>query len=606
MTRSEKLPRRIRTIAKRSASQLSNSGAPGRPQPAAGLDPYSRHLEQLVNDLVSGDLHDVEKLAQSRSEVVMSNAFDLDPTDPELWPRLLILDASPLGGGSATGMLLASEFRGWPVSRLLQVSSADSRQLKLHRLKGADIAGHPVDVGQAAGAIETFQPDLIFFRPDSRSWPLIELWNKIDDGTTPVALNIVDDWLARISDDNPGEYVKWDQAIESLAARSSQGWAISGVMAEDLAQRYGLEFDVISNMAELGDWTPGTDLPNGAVHFHYAAWPANRKGGNSLNQLALVLSKQDPTKTSLQMCIPDHGDSKIYGEIFANLKNVNCRPWTFGQEYRNFLESAGINVVTFNFDKTTIGYLSHSFANRIPELMASGRPILVIGPRELLSVRYLEASGAAILIEEPEIEEIERVVQALLADAPLRQRLSAAAKAEAKRFDAAEVRPLFHAKLIGAARGYSLDPTWTTNPLERVIDRPETHVAGPAKVLHPADFAFGPFLRGDAVFDETALVKKVFDAKGISDMATMVDVGAHVGGALEGFGKGGWVIYAFEPDENNRSRLEQSIDRHWAVTIDPRAVAPNSGETVSFFRSCLLYTSPSPRDQRGSRMPSSA
>ena len=27
---------------------------------------------------------------------------------------------------------------------------------------------------------------------------------------------------------------------------------------------------------------------------------------------------------------------------------------------------------------------------------------------------------------------------------------------------------------------------------------------------------------------------------------------------------------------------------------------------VDFFKTCLLYTSPSPRDQRGSRMPSSA
>ena len=28
--------------------------------------------------------------------------------------------------------------------------------------------------------------------------------------------------------------------------------------------------------------------------------------------------------------------------------------------------------------------------------------------------------------------------------------------------------------------------------------------------------------------------------------------------------------------------------------------------TIKYFMSCLLYTSPSPRDQRGSRMPSSA
>ena len=33
---------------------------------------------------------------------------------------------------------------------------------------------------------------------------------------------------------------------------------------------------------------------------------------------------------------------------------------------------------------------------------------------------------------------------------------------------------------------------------------------------------------------------------------------------------------------------------------------PNDPESELKFKDCLLYTSPSPRDQRGSRMPSSA
>ena len=37
-----------------------------------------------------------------------------------------------------------------------------------------------------------------------------------------------------------------------------------------------------------------------------------------------------------------------------------------------------------------------------------------------------------------------------------------------------------------------------------------------------------------------------------------------------------------------------------------RARVLGFGEGSSLFDSCLLYTSPSPRDQRGSRMPSSA
>ena len=35
-------------------------------------------------------------------------------------------------------------------------------------------------------------------------------------------------------------------------------------------------------------------------------------------------------------------------------------------------------------------------------------------------------------------------------------------------------------------------------------------------------------------------------------------------------------------------------------------VTPNQKQNLQIYKACLLYTSPSPRDQRGSRMPSSA
>ena len=38
----------------------------------------------------------------------------------------------------------------------------------------------------------------------------------------------------------------------------------------------------------------------------------------------------------------------------------------------------------------------------------------------------------------------------------------------------------------------------------------------------------------------------------------------------------------------------------------PDTLTVNEGDTVQFLWSCLLYTSPSPRDISGSRMPSSA
>ena len=61
------------------------------------------------------------------------------------------------------------------------------------------------------------------------------------------------------------------------------------------------------------------------------------------------------------------------------------------------------------------------------------------------------------------------------------------------------------------------------------------------------------------------------------------------------------------------ARQQQRLDNEKARTLMEQLVKdePNVADykfelAISKFISCLLYTSPSPRDQRGSRMPSSA
>ena len=58
-------------------------------------------------------------------------------------------------------------------------------------------------------------------------------------------------------------------------------------------------------------------------------------------------------------------------------------------------------------------------------------------------------------------------------------------------------------------------------------------------------------------------------------------------------------INAFGLDEEQLKLIDAD------VTIEPKTVLDKEKEITSI-TSCLLYTSPSPRDQRGSRMPSSA
>ena len=69
----------------------------------------------------------------------------------------------------------------------------------------------------------------------------------------------------------------------------------------------------------------------------------------------------------------------------------------------------------------------------------------------------------------------------------------------------------------------------------------------------------------------------------------------------------------YTTDENTPITLESANRRlsevfaPWIQDLDMRVTSLEGGEVKLLLPyNCLLYTSPSPRDQRGSRMPSSA
>ena len=67
------------------------------------------------------------------------------------------------------------------------------------------------------------------------------------------------------------------------------------------------------------------------------------------------------------------------------------------------------------------------------------------------------------------------------------------------------------------------------------------------------------------------------------------------------------LLHGYGSNEKDLFSLAQHIDPAWLV-ISARAPMTIEENKYQWYDidSCLLYTSPSPRDQRGSRMPSSA
>ena len=58
--------------------------------------------------------------------------------------------------------------------------------------------------------------------------------------------------------------------------------------------------------------------------------------------------------------------------------------------YRNWLQGADMVLLAYNFDDATKRYLRYSFANKAPELLASGAVVLAFGPPELETIDFFK------------------------------------------------------------------------------------------------------------------------------------------------------------------------------------------------------------------------
>lgn len=65
----------------------------------------------------------------------------------------------------------------------------------------------------------------------------------------------------------------------------------------------------------------------------------------------------------------------------------------------------------------------------------------------------------------------------------------------------------------------------------------------------------------------------------------MIDVGAHYGSSLQPFIDVGWMVWAFEPDPENRDILLSKFGSHPRLSVDSRVVTDCDGETRTLLQS---------------------
>ncbi len=477
-------------------------------------------------------------------------------------PRLLLIDHTRIGDGTATGELKAALFGDWPSERVLQLYDAGKGKVGLNETGGNAPLDpmHPNDVEKIEKKIAAFRPDAVLYRPVPKTEALHKLAAQlVDKLDLPLVTWIMDDWPTAYARENPEAAATleadWQKLIEGSAARL----CISEAMASAFEERYGVSFVAVANGIDPADWPPSSIRAEGPVRVRYAGSLADNMTMSTVRMVAEAVERLASQGNDIQFEIKtrkywrDFAGRHFKGFSHTSMIAADLSP----EEYRAWLSQSDINVIGYNFDERSKDYTRYSLANKLPECLASGAALLAVGPADVATMAVLEKFGCGLRVTSNSVEAVADALSELAGSPARRSELAQAARDVAfDHFNVADARQ----KL-----------TETISLVSKSDDKNE--LTAPQ---HPRD--------AGAHVDETAVVAHLLSNRR-GRKHVLIDVGAHFGISASYFHKLGWTIHCFEPDPANRAKLNERYAGVDSVSIDPRAVSDKPKSGVAFFTS---------------------
>lgn len=362
--------------------------------------------------------------------------LDSSPVPTQHFPRTAVLDLTPIGGPSATGQLKANLFRPWPEHAICELSG--SRDV-VHRRGSDDRA--PLSDGEAVAAVRDFAPDLILYRPVPEAPRLHNIaMSLLESGEIPFVVWIVDDWPRTHKKVGVPIFGPRLHDLRRLFRTSGANLAISREMSDRLGRRYAVEFDVVHNGVPRSVLDATGIVPNHAARpadgqsttfrFGYRGAVTRRKESATIDRVAdgIDLARR---RSGLDIAL-DVATPSIFMRHLEELKHrkqMEVSP--FIEDYSSYIDALRAYdavLLAYNFARSSRKYLSLSLPNKLPELLASGRPILYVGPADLPAAHVLARSGSAVMVTSPRTSAILDGVMSVVHDSDLRVAVVGAAR----------------------------------------------------------------------------------------------------------------------------------------------------------------------------------
>lgn len=333
------------------------------------------------------------------------------------YPKLLILDMTAMGNGSATGDVKANLFEGWPTDRILQIARhGNDRFATVTPAKEGGYITTPVSEIASWSAVEEFAPDIVLYRPVPKvPWLHDFAMRVIAKLDKPSVTWLMDDWPSETAETDLSEWARMGHDLRTLLAGAALNLSISQKMSDAFERRYGVKFRAFANGVNPVQWPALRHHEGRRLKIRYSGGLARNMSLDSVLRVAMVVEKLASVGHDVSLEINTQSWwLRHHGDLFEQFRHTTINAISLDAEgYRAWLAEADVVLIAYNFDHETLRYVRYSMANKMPECLASGAVVLCHGPREVATVDYLHNMKVASIVDRPDDDALASAILSL-------------------------------------------------------------------------------------------------------------------------------------------------------------------------------------------------
>jgi glycosyltransferase involved in cell wall biosynthesis len=267
----------------------------------------------------------------------------------------------------------------------------------------------------------------------------------------PLILIVHDDWVPIVSKVLPVPQGIFHRLLGSALRSASQVFVVSAGMQRQVKALYGVDSEIQMPATDPWPTKPSLDQRRPPDPFRILYMGNGASAQDSLMLLvnmvrSKALSKYGLDNVELHLCMP----APIEDSAIKN------HGWVMESEARRQIEAADLVFLPYGFTAEDHPVAVTSFPAKSADYFASGKPILVLGPKDSTIVEYAEAFDCAAVVSEFDEDAVAKAICRIAGDRNYRERLSANAR---KAFAANHDIRRQHERLFEVVRTLSGMPT---------------------------------------------------------------------------------------------------------------------------------------------------